>query len=275
MITYRGSRSHATTAGLTAVAVASVAGCSLLVGCGASTSAGTPLATATSPAATAASASTEPRARSATALAQGSLAALRSGISVHIDTKAVSQNGAADISQDLTAKTGQAVMTAPTGARVTELFAGGVAYLQGNALGLTRFVGVSSAFAQRYADQWIALQPGEQVGYADYGAITSALTLSGQADQLVMAAPEKLTGAATVAGHRVIGVSGALPASDQLPSGTRQVLYAADDPTLRPVLVTLHGGSITASTTFSGWGERVDVKPPPHSLPEATLPPST
>jgi hypothetical protein len=275
MITHRGNRSHAMTARLTALAAASVAGGGLLVGCGASTSAGAPRATATSPAATAAPASTEPRARSAAALAKGSLAALRSGISVHADTESVSQNGAADNSQDLTAKAGRAVMTAPTGARVTELFAGGVAYLQGNALGLTRFVGVSPAFAQRYAGQWIALQPGEQVGYADYDAIISELTLAGQADQLVMAAPEKLTGAATVAGHRVIGVSGPLPASDQLPAGTRQVLYAADDPTLRPVRVTLQGGSITSSTTFSGWGERVDLKPPPDSLPEATLPPST
>ncbi len=80
------------------------------------------------------------------------------------------------------------------------------AYLQGNALGLTRFVGVSPAFAQRYAGRWIALQPGDQVGYASYDNITSELTLSGEADELVMAAPEKLTGAATMADQRVIGV---------------------------------------------------------------------
>jgi hypothetical protein len=166
-------------------------------------------------------------------------------------------------------------MTAPSGARVVSLLVDGVAYLQGNALGLTRFAGVSQAFAQRYAGRWIALRPGDQVGYASYANITPELTLSGQADELVMAAPEKLTGAATVAGQRVIGVSGPLPASDQLPAGTRQVLYAADDPTMRPVRVTLQGGSIKATTTFSEWGERVDLSAPPDSLPAATLPPST
>lgn len=275
MITHRGHWSRAMTARLTALAAAGLAGGGLLVGCGASAPAGAPRATAASLAATAAPASTEPGARSAAALAKGSLAALRSGISVHVDNASVTQNGTADNSQDLTAKAGRAVMTAPSGARVAYLLVNGVAYLQGNALGLTRFAGVSQAFAQRYAGQWIALQPGDQVGYASYDNITAELTLSGEADELAMVAPEKLTGAATVAGQRVIGVSGPLPASDQLPAGTRQVLYAADDPTMRPVRVMLQGGSIKATTTFSGWGERVDVSAPPDSLPAATLPPST
>ena len=188
---------------------------------------------------------------------------------------AVSQNGPADNSQDLTGKTGRAVLTAPSGARITYLLVNGVAYLQGNALGLTRFAGVSPAFAQRYAGRWIALQPGDQVGYSTYDNITSELTLSGEAGELVMAAPEKLTGAATVAGQRVIGVSGPPPASQQMPADTRQVLYAADDPAVRPVRATLQGGSIKATTTFSDWGERVDLNPPPDSLPAATLPSST
>jgi hypothetical protein len=262
------------TARLTALAAAGLAG-SGLAGCGASAPAGAPRATAASLAATATPTSTEPGARSAAALAKDSLAALRSGISVHVDTASVTQNGTTDNSQDLTAKAGRAVMTAPSGARVVYLFVDGMAYLKGNALGLTRFAGVSPAFAQRYASRWIALRQGDQVGYASYDNITSWLTLSGEADELVMTAPEKLTGAATVAGQRVIGVSGPLPASDQLPTGTRQVLYAADDPTLRPVRVTLQGGSIKSTTTFSEWGERVDLNPPPDSLPAATLPPST
>lgn len=263
------------TARLTALAAAGLAGGGLLAGCGASAPAGAPRTAAASVAATTARASTAPGARSAAALAMGSLAALRSGISVHVDNASVTQNGTSDNSQDLTAKAGRAVMTAPSGARLVTLFVDGVAYLQGNALGLTRFAGVSPAFAQRYAGRWIALQPGDQVGYASYDNVTSELTLSGEADGLVMAAPEKLTGAATVAGQRVIGVSGALPASDQMPAGTRQVLYAADDPALRPVQVTLQGGSIKATTTFSEWGERVDLSAPPDSLPAATLPPST
>ena len=260
---------------LTALAAAVLAGGGLLAGCEAGAPAGAPRATAASLAATAAPASAKPGARSAAALAKGSLAALRSGTSVHVDNVSVSQNGTADNSQDLTAKAGRAVMTAPSGARVTFLLVNGVAYLQGNALGLTRFVGVSQAFAQRYAGRWIALQPRDQVGYASYDSITPELTLSGEAGGLAMAAPEKLTGAATVAGQRVIGVSGPPPASEQMPAGTRQVLYAADDPAMRPVRATLQGGSIKATTTFSRWGERVDVSAPPDSLPAATLPPST
>ena len=260
------------TARLTALAAAGLAGGGLLAGCGASAPAG---ATAASLTVMPAPVSTGPGARSAEALAKGSLAALRSGISVHVDNAAVSQNGATNNSEDLTAKAGRAVLTAPSGARLVNLFTGGVAYLEGNALGLTRFAGVSPAFAQRYAGRWIALQPGDQVGYASYGTISSGLTLSGEAGQLIMAEPEKLTATATVAGQRVIGVSGPMPASDQLPAGTLQVLYVADDSTMRPVRVTLQGGPIKDTTTYSEWGERVDLSPPPGSQAAATLPPST
>jgi hypothetical protein len=141
--------------------------------------------------------------------------------------------------------------------------------------GLTRFVGVSASQAQRYAGRWIALQSGDQVGYASYDTVAQGLTLSGEATTLAMTAPETLTGAITLAGQRVIGVSGALPASDGFPAGTQQVLYTTDNASLQLVEATLVGGSIAARWTYSRWGEPVDVTAPADSVPAAALTPGT
>jgi hypothetical protein len=269
------TRSNEMTFKRSALAATVLAGAALLAGCGGSPAAAPAVsATRTAAAAAAAATVTAPPALSAPDLAHRALAALQSGGSVHVEAAAVTQNGIADFAEDMTAKGGRLVQTAPDGSHIVNLLVDGTGFLKGNEQGLIRFVGLADSAAKRYAGKWIALEPGDLFGHINYDAVTAGLTPATFADSMRMLPPEKLTGAATVAGQRVRGVSGPVPTSE-MPAGTTQVLYAADDASLRPVQITQQGGGVQATYTFSKWGEQVTVGAPTDALTAATLPSTT
>jgi hypothetical protein len=271
---------------LPASALATLAGLALLAGCSGTKPAPVPTAPASSGPVSSAPAGSSPAANtsaaaspaaspgSATAVVAASLAALKAGRTVHITIRTVLSNGSITYSDDATADSGRQYITLSTGGKVTVLYVGGVGYVEGNAQGLAGFMAVPLSQAQSLAGQWIAVHPGQELGESSYADIVAGITLSSVASEIALNAPLSLTAPASVAGQRAIGVQGRAPASQQLPASTRVTLdvAAAGSRPLRETVVA--SGGLTSTTTFSDWGESVQLSPPQHPIAPVASPPA-
>jgi hypothetical protein len=273
---------------LPASALATLAGLALLAGCSGTKPALVPTApgstgpassapAGSSPANTSAAASPAATAASpgsATAVVAASLAALKAGRTVHITITTLVSNGSITYSDDATADSGRQYITLSTGGKVTVLYVGGVGYVEGNAQGLAGFMAVPLSQAQSLAGQWIAVHPGQELGQSSYADIVAGITLSSVASEIALNAPLTLTAPASVAGERAIGVQGRAPASEQLPASARVTLDVAAAG-YRPLreMVDASGG-LTSTTTFSDWGESVQLSPPQHPIAPVASPPA-
>jgi hypothetical protein len=274
---------------LSASTLATLAGVALLAGCSGTKPAPVPTAPGSSGPVSSASAGSSPAANtsaaaspaataaspgSATAVVAASLAALKAGRTVHITIRTVLSNGSITYSDDATADSGRQYITLSTGGKVTVLYVGGVGYVEGNAQGLAGFMAVPLSQAQSLAGQWIAVHPGQELGESSYADIVAGITLSSVASEIALNAPLTLTAPASVAGQRAIGVQGRAPASEQLPASARVTLdvAAAGSRPLRETVVA--SGGLTSTTTFSDWGESVQLSPPQHPIAPAASPPA-
>ena len=271
---------------LPASALATLAGLALLAGCSGTKPAPVPTAPASSGPVSSAPAGSSPAANtsaaaspaaspgSAAAVVAKSLAALKAGRTVHITIRTVLSNGSITYSDDATADSGRQYITLSTGGKVTVLYVGGVGYVEGNAQGLAGFMAVPLSQAQSLAGQWIAVHPGQELGESSYADIVAGITLSSVASEIALNAPLSLTAPASVAGQRAIGVQGRAPASQQLPASTRVTLdvAAAGSRPLRETVVA--SGGLTSTTTFSDWGESVQLSPPQHPIAPVASPPA-
>ena len=274
---------------LPASALATLAGLALLAGCSGTKPALVPTAPGSSGPASSAPAGSSPAANtsaaaspaataaspgSATAVVAASLAALKAGRTVHITIRTVLSNGSITYSNDATADSGRQYITLSTGGKVTVLYVGGVGYVEGNAQGLAGFMAVPVSQAQSLAGQWIAVHPGQELGESSYADIVAGITLSSVASEIALNAPLSLTAPASVAGQRAIGVQGRAPASQQLPASARVTLdvAAAGSRPLRETVVA--SGGLTSTTTFSDWGESVQLSPPQHPIAPVASPPA-
>ena len=274
---------------LPASALATLAGLALLAGCSGTKPALVPTAPGSSGPASSAPAGSSPAANtsaaaspaataaspgSATAVVAASLAALKAGRTVHITIRTVLSNGSITYSDDATADSGRQYITLSTGGKVTVLYVGGVGYVEGNAQGLAGFMAVPVSQAQSLAGQWIAVHPGQELGESSYADIVAGITLSSVASEIALNAPLSLTAPASVAGQRAIGVQGRAPASQQLPASARVTLdvAAAGSRPLRETVVA--SGGLTSTTTFSDWGESVQLSPPQHPIAPVASPPA-
>ena len=264
-----------------------LAGLGLVAGCTSTHPVPVPTATAsTSPAASppatspaAASpavspAATAPAAGSAAAVVAASLAALKAGRAVHVTISSTVTNGSITYSDDAAADGGRQYITLSTGGSVTILYVGGVGYVEGDEQGLVGFMDVPSSEAQSLAGQWIAVHPGQELGANSYADIVDGITLSSVASEIELAAPLTLTAPATVAGQRVVGVMGGVPASEQFPASARATLdvAAAGSRPVREKVVA--SGGYTSTITFSDWGESLSLSPPQHPVAPAASPPA-
>ncbi|HUN36242.1 MAG TPA: hypothetical protein VMU95_29945 [Trebonia sp.] len=207
-----------------------------------------------------------PSAVLATALAQ-----LRAGESVHIAISATTSEGTITCSDEATAGGGWHVLTTSTGGRVSIVLIGTVGYVAGNAAGLLGLMQLPGPEAHREAGQWMAVQPGQELGPSSYDDITGGITLSSVASQVTPAGPLTLTGPTTIAGQQAIGVQGRAPASMQLPATARVTLYvsASDAFPLRYEVSGVSG--YTDQISFSDWGQTVQLVVPPHPIPVTEL----
>ena len=87
------------------------------------------------------------------------------------------------------------------------VYVGGVAYVQGNASGLTSAMGFPATVATNYANKWIAVHSTDSL----FKSIVSAVTLAGTLAQLNPTGTLTVTAPTNVAGRQAIGVKGGLP----------------------------------------------------------------
>jgi hypothetical protein len=217
-----------------------------------------------------------PAGKSAPVLLHDTVAALRSGGSVHVDITESTSQGSLAYSDDATASGGRQVITIDRTGHVTILFIAGVGYVQANATGLAALFQLPQPQADQFAGQWIALRPGDKLGASTYDDVTAGITLSSVATELKPNGTPTLAAPATVAGQRVVGVQTPLPAGGQLPATARNVLYMTDNSLLRPVLSEVtNAGSYRYQVSFSHWGETLHLTAPANAVPASSVTPAS
>ena len=179
-------------------------------------------------------------------------------------------------SDDATASGGRQVITIDRTGHATILFIAGVGYVQANASGLAAIFDLPQQLAGQFADQWIALRPGEKLGLSTYDDVTAGITLSSVATELSSNGTPKLAAPGVVAGQRVVGVQVPLPAGQQLPATAKDVLYITDNSLLRPVLSEVtNAGSYNYQMSFSHWGETLHLTAPANAVPASSVTPAS
>jgi hypothetical protein len=282
MTTHRQTGVNAIT--LTISALLGLGALGALAGCSGGSSSAPPTASGTAPASGTASAagptaSAGPATggavgKSATALFSGALAALRAGGSVHVDVQDSSTNGSVNSSDDATASGGRQVITVDGTGHATILFIAGVGYVRADARGLADLFELPRDQAGEFADQWIALRPGNKLGQSTYDDVTAGITLSSVATELAPGGTLSLTAPTTIAGQRVVAVQAPFPASAKLPASARSVLYMTDNSLLRPVLSEVtNAGSYKYQMSFSQWGEKLHLSAPANPVPASDVTP--
>jgi hypothetical protein len=195
---------------------------------------------------------------------------------VHVDLTDSSPHGSLVYSDDATASGGRQVITIDRTGHATILFIAGVGYVQANASGLAAIFDVPQQLADQFADQWIALRPGEKLGLSTYDDVTAGITLSSVATELGPNGTPTLAAPGIVAGQRVVGVQVPLPAGQQLPATARDVLYITDNSLLRPVLSEVtNAGSYKYQMSFSHWGETLHLTAPANAVPASSVTPAS
>ena len=221
-------------------------------------------------------AAASPAGKSAPVLLRDTLAALRAGGSVHVDMTDNSPQSSLVYSDDATAGGGRQVITIDRTGHATILFIAGVGYVQANARGLAAIFDVPQQLADQFADQWIALRPGEKLGLSTYDDVTAGITLSSVATELGPNGTPTLAAPGIVAGQRVVGVQVPLPAGQQLPATAKDVLYITDNSLLRPVLSEVtNAGSYNYQMSFSHWGETLHLTAPANAVPASSVTPAS
>jgi hypothetical protein len=283
------SKHHQTLANAITLTIATLLGLGTLAGCsggGAASPAATGRASQTSHAgssagpsagsASGAPAAASPAGKSAPVLLRDTLAALRAGGSVHVDITSSSPQGSVAYSDDATASGGRQVITIDRTGHATIRFIAGVGYVQANASGLAALFGLPQQLAGQFADQWIALRPGDKLGLSTYDDVTAGITLSSVATELGPNGTPTLATPGIVAGQRVVGVQVPLPAGRKLPATARDVLYMTDNSLLRPVLSEVkNAGSYKYQVSFSHWGETLHLSAPANAVPASSVTPAS
>jgi hypothetical protein len=203
-------------------------------------------------------------------LKAGTNAANKAG-STHYVLSAVEGTSSQTISGDASQTEGQQTV-AQGSQHIQVIYVGGVAYVQGNAAGLTSAMGFAAAVATNFANKWIAVHSTDSL----FKSIVSAVTLAGTLAQLNPTGTLSVTGATTVAGRQAIGVKGGLPGTPQSGvTGTTTLYVASSDPTV-PLKFsgTASEGSehVTDKGTFTDWGKALKLTAPTGSVPFSSVP---
>jgi hypothetical protein len=204
---------------------------------------------------------------------EAALASLKAGPTVHIDVTSVdASNDTTSFSDDATATGGQQFITINGTGHATILYLNNVGYLKANESALTGYFGVPATQAAPLEDRWLSFSPGDTLGTTSYSGLVDGITLSSVASEIQLSGPDTVSGPEKVNGQSVLAVTSPTPASEQLPSSARMILYVAASGS-RPVLEKLSGvgGGVEDQYSFSDWGESLNLTAPSDALPVSSL----
>lgn len=143
--------------------------------------------------------------------------------------------------------------------KATVVVVGGNAYLRGDAVVLTDFMGFDAAAAATYAGRWIEV-PKSDRRFAD---VAAGVTLSSAVDQVAMVAPFRRLPNTVVRGQKVVALAGKAPGS----TPADVVFYARPGAPHLPVGAVSTSGSAGTWIMFSRWNEPVRVSKPAGAVP--------
>jgi hypothetical protein len=198
-------------------------------------------------------------------------AAARKAASAHYVLSAVQGKNSQTISGDSSPSEAQQSVSLGT-QQIDVTYVGGVAYVRGNASGLTSDMGFATAVAANYANKWIAVHSSD----SPFKGIVAAVTLTGTLEQLNPTGNLTLTAPTTIAGRQAIGVKGGLPGPSQSGvTGSATLYVAASRPTV-PLKLT---GTATQGTQhvqeigiFSDWGKALHLTAPTGAVAFSSVP---
>jgi hypothetical protein len=139
---------------------------------------------------------------------------------------------------------------------LTVIVAGGRAYVRGDAVALSRLIGLSAFAAAGDAGTWLSVPRVDP----SYSSIAAAVTLASFIDELRLRAPFTSVPATIVGGTRAVGVAGGEPPGSGGPArGTLYLRAGAEPLPLREVAGT---GALSSSVTISRWNEPLHIAIP-------------
>jgi hypothetical protein len=208
---------------------------------------------------------------SAMAVYQQALAATRATTGFHY--VAVTAGGGADqrIVGDAAPNGGTQVITFDSnyGAeQFTLVLASGTVYFQGNAPALEDQLGVAPATAPGLQGKWISVSTSD----GPYNVLAPGITIADQVQQLALM-PTSAAAVKAPDGTAATRILGTVPPQNGSPAGTGRLDVSASPylPISFASTVTDGGGTVTSTTTFSGWGTSPSVATPSGAVAWSTL----
>jgi hypothetical protein len=140
------------------------------------------------------------------------------------------------------------------------------AYIRGNASAISDYFELTKNDPQQLANTWISVFPSDGSAWS---AISAAVTLKSDFDQVSI--PGALTEGrpVTVAGQRCIPIVG--HTSEPQVGGVTVTLYVTDSKTPLPVEQKATSKAITTTTIWSRWGHAVALTAPAGAVPITSL----
>ena len=177
-------------------------------------------------------------------------------------------NVAVSSSSDVNANSGSQFLTVKIGKQsgtIHIIFINGIAYVQGEALGLAVNLGLTNAQATQYAGRWISVTKGDKA----YAATADGLTLASIVHDVTPHGPLELV-KKEFHGKQVFALE-ALGGPQQAP--VFRVLVAPRKGQRLPIEASSINPSraLSTHTDFSRWNEPVNVHAPSGSIPIATV----
>jgi hypothetical protein len=198
--------------------------------------------------------------------------------SVHFQTNVTQSNVTLQQSGDAGTTSGSESLTIRNGKQTEHMSAeviGKTGYVKGNTTGLQNILGLTTAQARKYANQWLSFP----MSNSNQAQLVGGLLKSQVATELSFSGPFTHAAHATVNGQDAIGIKGSVGTSNG--SSVPEILYVPSSGKPLPIEEVTNPGAkgrsstIHGTVTFSNWGEHVAVQAPAHAVPLSKLAPKS
>jgi hypothetical protein len=180
---------------------------------------------------------------------------------VHEVTKGKEAGHSFSADNDIGTSEGRQVIRSDA-ARAQVVLIKGVAYIEGNAAGVSDYFGITKVHPARLAGKWLSLTTKD----AEYATITTAVTLKSDFSEIQVMGPYTAGRQTIVDGQKVIPVHGFASGTQGAIAAPVTVYVAATGKTL-PVEFTASSARAQQSTVWSDWGKPVPLTIPAHFQP--------
>jgi hypothetical protein len=153
----------------------------------------------------------------------------------------------------------------------TLLLVGSTVYFQGNTPALEDQLGVSAATAPNYQNKWISVASGDGGPAGPYSVLQPGITSASQSTQMPLTATSSTK--VDVSGVSAIRISGIVPPSNDLPTGTGSLVIAQNSDLPISYTSSVSDGAVVLDfkTVFSAWGTAPTVSAPTGAVAWSTL----